>query len=94
MVTIATIERRTTDVDFGIHVASWDEFNALRARLLEAGYKPDAHKIHRLSRKDKEELRWEIDIVPFGKIAGSRSRHQLAAGAGRCDECPRFFRSL
>ena len=31
-----TIERGTTDVDFGMNVASWDEFNALRARLLEA----------------------------------------------------------
>ena len=32
----ATIERGTSDVDFGMNVASWDEFNALRARLLEA----------------------------------------------------------
>ena len=65
----ATEERGTTDVDFGIHVASWDEFSALRDRLLEAGYKPDAHRIHRLSYEDKEGLPWEIDIVPFGKIA-------------------------
>lgn len=65
----ATEERSTTDVDFGIHVASWDEFSALRDRLLEAGYKPDAHRLHRLSYEDKEGLPWEIDIVPFGKIA-------------------------
>ena len=65
----ATIERGTTDVDFGMNVASWDEFNALRARLLEAGYKADAHKSHRLSREDEEGLRREIDIVPFGEIA-------------------------
>ena len=65
----ATEERGTTDVDFGIHVASWGEFSALRDRLLEAGYKPDAHKIHKLSRVDEEGLRWEIDIVPFGEIA-------------------------
>ena len=67
----ATEERGTTDVDFGIHVASWDEFSALRDRLLEAGYKPDAHRIHRLSYEDKEGLPWEIDIVPFGEIAGN-----------------------
>ena len=67
----ATEERGTTDVDFGIHVASWDEFSALRDRLLEAGYKPDAHRIHRLSYEDKEELSREIDIVPFGEIAGN-----------------------
>jgi len=64
-----TIERGTTDVDFGIHVASWDEFSALKDRLLAAGYEADAHKIHRLSRIDKEGLHQEIDIVPFGKIA-------------------------
>ena len=63
------VERGTTDVDFGIHVASWDEFNALKDRLLAAGYKADAHKIHKLSRVDAEGLPWEIDIVPFGKIA-------------------------
>ena len=65
----ATIERGTTDVDFGMNVASWDEFSALRARLLEAGYKADAHKSHRLSREDEKGLRREIDIVPFGEIA-------------------------
>lgn len=64
-----TTERATTDVDFGIHVASWDEFNALKDRLLAAGYKADAHKIHKLSRVDAEGLPWEIDIVPFGEIA-------------------------
>ena len=64
------VERGTTDVDFGIHVASWDEFNALKDRLLAAGYKADAHKIHKLSRVDAEGLPWEIDIVPFGEIAG------------------------
>ncbi len=64
------IERSTTDVDFGIHVASWDEFNVLKDRLLAAGYKADAHKLHKLSRTDERGLRWEIDIVPFGKIAG------------------------
>ena len=65
------VERGTTDVDFGIHVASWDEFNALKDRLLAAGYKADAHKMHKLSREDEEGLRWEIDIVPFGEIAGN-----------------------
>lgn len=67
------VERATTDVDFGIHVASWDEFNALKDRLLAAGYKADAHKIHKLSRVDAEGVRWEIDIVPFGDIAGRDS---------------------
>ena len=64
------IERGTTDVDFGIHVASWDEFGALKDRLLAAGYQADARKMHKLSREDEGGLRWEIDIVPFGEIAG------------------------
>ena len=63
------VERGTTDVDFGIHVVSWDEFSALKDRLLVAGYKTDAHKTHRLIREDEAGLRWEIDIVPFGRIA-------------------------
>lgn len=63
------IERGTRDADFGINVASWDEFSALRDSLLQAGYKQDAHKMHRLTREGKDSLPWEIDIIPFGKIA-------------------------
>ena len=65
----STIERGTSDVDFGSNVASWDEFGALRDSLLQAGYESDAHKLHRLIYKDEVGLAWEIDIVPFGKIA-------------------------
>ena len=32
------IERGTRDIDFGINVTSWDEFSALRGRLIKAGY--------------------------------------------------------
>lgn len=63
------IERGTRDLDFGINVASWDEFNALRESLLQAGYEQDTRKIHRFTCEDEEGLPWEIDIVPFGKIA-------------------------
>lgn len=65
----SNIERGTRDVDFGINVASWDEFYALRDNLLQAGYELDEHKIHRLTCKDEGGLPWEIDIVPFGGIA-------------------------
>ena len=65
----ASIERGTRDVDFGINVASWDEFGALKDRLLEAGYEADARKAHRLTCEDSGGLPWEIDIVPFGEIA-------------------------
>jgi predicted nucleotidyltransferase len=49
----STIERGTRDIDFGINVASWDEFHALKNRLLEAGYKNDRNRTHRLYYTDK-----------------------------------------
>ena len=68
------IERGTRDVDFGVNVANWDEFNALKDSLLQAGYQQDKDKVHRLTRKGKDGLPWEIDIVPFGKIADENNR--------------------
>ncbi|HBS25705.1 MAG TPA: hypothetical protein DD827_01025 [Gammaproteobacteria bacterium] len=38
------IERGTRDVDFAINIANWDEFNALRNRLLKADYHADKHR--------------------------------------------------
>lgn len=64
----ADIGRVTTDLDFGINVASWDEFDALKENLSEAGYAPDEHMVHRLTREDEEGVLREIDIIPFGKI--------------------------
>lgn len=55
-----TMERGTTDVDFGIHVASWAEFGALKDRLLAAGCKANPHQIHKLSREDAEGLQEEF----------------------------------
>jgi predicted nucleotidyltransferase len=63
------IERGTKDVDFGISVASWDDFDRLKTCLLEAGFQPDEHKAHKLTRNDLAGLPWEVDIVPFGGIA-------------------------
>ncbi|MCY3767768.1 MAG: nucleotidyl transferase AbiEii/AbiGii toxin family protein [Gammaproteobacteria bacterium] len=65
----SNIERGTRDVDFGINVASWDEFGALIDSLLQAGYQQDKRKVHRLTCEDEEGRAWEIDIIPFGKIA-------------------------
>lgn len=63
------IERGTQDIDFGINVASWGDFDALRERLLKAGYEADSKKWHRFACQDEEGLPWEIDILPFGAIA-------------------------
>jgi len=65
----SAVERGTRDVDFGINVANWDEFHALKDRLLDSGFKFDPQKMHRLTRDDEAGLPWEIDIVPFGEIA-------------------------
>ena len=67
------IERGTRDVDFGINVASWDEFDTLKSSLLGAGYKATIHKAHQLNYVDKEGSNWEIDIVPFGAIADAEN---------------------
>lgn len=63
------IERGTKDVDFGINIANWDEFNALTERLLEADYNADRNRAHRLYYTGGTDHEWEIDIVPFGEIA-------------------------
>ena len=65
----SNIARGTRDVDFGINVSTWDEFNALKDSLLQAGYQQDERKVHRLTHKGNDGLPWDIDIVPFGKIA-------------------------
>ncbi len=69
----STIERGTRDVDFGINVASWEDFETLKAQLIEQGFEQDKQKAHRLTRSDSQNLPWEIDIVPFGNIAADDS---------------------
>lgn len=65
----STMERGTRDVDFGINVASWENFDTLKTQMVKQGFKQDQQKTHRLARSDSEDLPWEIDIVPFGGIA-------------------------
>ena len=69
----STIERGTRDVDFGINVASWEDFDTLKVQLIEHGFEQDKQKAHRLTRSDSQGLPWEIDIIPFGSIAGHDS---------------------
>lgn len=65
----STIERGTRDVDFGINVASWEDFETLKAQLINQGFEQDKQKAHKLTRSDSQDLPWEVDIVPFGSIA-------------------------
>ena len=64
----ATIERGTRDVDFGVRVKNWDDFNRLRKRLLSSGYKTDDN-VHSFHFPTTDGLPWQVDIVPFGDIA-------------------------
>lgn len=56
----------TKDIDFGIKVSSWDQFNHLRQGLLDTGDFIVKNKVkHKLYYKKKIPL----DLVPFGKIS-------------------------
>jgi predicted nucleotidyltransferase len=65
----ARVERGTRDVDFGIQVQTWDQFEQLKASLLKAGFEQHKDKHHQLTTVDSGNLPWEIDIIPFGEIA-------------------------
>lgn len=72
----ANIERGTRDVDFGIQVQTWEQFDQLKTRLLESGFVQHKDKVHQLNMIDSSNMPWEIDIVPFGEI--ERSTKQIA----------------
>ncbi len=62
------IARATGDIDYGIHVTDWCQFDSLREILINDGFK-STKDLHRLiSPKD---LR--VDIVPFGGIEAEDS---------------------
>lgn len=63
------IERGTRDVDFGISVRTWHEFDALKTLLVEKGFQVDRSQVHKLFRHDSHGVPWEVDIIPFGPIA-------------------------
>lgn len=65
------VQRATNDVDFGIRVDGWDEFEALKSALVGTGrYTPDPNKAQRLISEEGG----LIDIVPFGKVVDARGR--------------------
>jgi predicted nucleotidyltransferase len=62
--------RATYDVDFAIAVKDWDQFDALRARLIARGtFIPGGQARQRLYYKgDQGDLNYHLDLVPFGQI--------------------------
>lgn len=67
----AKMERGTRDVDFGVNVATWKEFEVLKRELIQIGFKENSKMQHRLERNDSHGHLWEIDIIPFGEIANA-----------------------
>lgn len=59
------VKRATEDIDCGIQVQSWEQFEQLKASLIETGhFNPDEKQRQRLKYRDQG----KIDIVPFGAI--------------------------
>jgi predicted nucleotidyltransferase len=64
-------QRATNDVDFGVRVGRWEEFEALKRALAATGrYSPDPNKVQRLIAGDGG----LIDIVPFGEVEDASGR--------------------
>lgn len=64
-------QRGTEDIDFAFAVRSWDEFDALRKRLLDSGaFRIVEGKQHRL--RHRNEI--VVDLVPFGRIETDERR--------------------
>jgi len=61
--------RMTKDIDLGVEVASWQQFNQLRESLLSTGKVSPTSKLHSLEFDSVL-----IDIVPFGAITDERRR--------------------
>ena len=68
----AAIERGTRDIDFGIQVQTWQQFEQLKSRLLDCGFSPTKGKPHQLFIEDSDGLPWEIDIIPFGEVSSDQ----------------------
>lgn len=67
----ARLERATRDVDFAIQVENWNDFKSLVSSLIHQGFTQDPKQVHKLHYQDTNGLPWEIDILPFGLIAGT-----------------------
>jgi predicted nucleotidyltransferase len=65
---IATI-RATLDIDFGVRVPNWDQYEKLKQCLLDT----DEFALTEESQRLKHQNKLFIDLIPFGPIAGKDS---------------------
>lgn len=59
--------RTTLDIDIGVELASWEEFELLTSELLNRGHFTSRSLPHRF---ENESLGIIVDIVPYGEISG------------------------
>jgi predicted nucleotidyltransferase len=63
--------RATMDIDFGVQVADWDQYEKLKHGLIDTTYfKQEPRKQQRLIYKDD----LMVDVIPFGTIADPEHR--------------------
>ena len=72
------VRRATHDVDFAVAVKDWEQFEALRARLLaRTTFKDDGRAQQRLYYQgEKGDYNYHLDLVPFGAI--SKGSNEIA----------------
>jgi predicted nucleotidyltransferase len=62
-------QRATTDIDFGIRVENWEQFESLSVALIETG---NFHKHPKQKQRFNYKESISIDIVPFGQIENAQ----------------------
>lgn len=72
----ANITRGTRDIDFGINIADWEQFDQLAKALVSVGFEQHQAITHKFHYTDQDQLPWEIDIVPFGPITDNN--HEIS----------------
>lgn len=63
--------RATMDIDLGIKVSTWEQFNQLKDRLLISGEFDNSDYVHRIIHQSGV----PIDIIPFGEITNENSSY-------------------
>lgn len=61
----APVKRGTDDIDFGIQISSWNDFNRIKSALCDVGYSEDKQVQRLLDPRGRI-----VDMVPFGPLQG------------------------
>jgi predicted nucleotidyltransferase len=64
----------TQDIDFGVTVESWDQFDRIKAGLISTGkFNASTRRAQRLDYRLPDESTYPLDIIPFGKVEDPRN---------------------